>query len=301
MQRFIGSDVAIGGELIWRGVQQNKKVTKDGQQVGWRYFLPCAISFGRTMTDQPIVGIRELYANGRLHYSSYEAVSITSSDIAATLVSVNEYDPLTDTTVVIQTYLDLTAPTAILVGLHVGGKHPDGGGGVVIIDSASTPVGLEITGRTIVDGFTAGAAVNNGTFIAVSVSTTRIRLKHETDDVYPFVTASAGDVVTITQQESHYLKQGFMTIHRGGVPQDPDELMVEREGAANVPNYDGLTYITFGSPLIPLHSDAHKFTGFDVSDFGLSAPAFRARIKERNSVSLAGAVHDILFGYGMDE
>ena len=294
MQRFIGADVAIGGELIWRGEQFNFKVKKKKQHVANRYFLPCAISLGRTMTDEPIVALRELYANGRLHYSSYEAVSITGTDVAATLVSVNEFDPLTETTSVVQTYLDLTTTSTSLAALHVGGAHPQSGGGSVFFNDLLQTLGTSKSGTTIIGGFTGGATANNGSFVAVSVSTNRLRMKHQTSATYAFVTAAAGDVVTITQTESHYLKAGIMTIHPGGVPQDPDDWIVANEGAANVPNYDGLVYVSFGHP-------DHILSSLEVTDFGLSVPTFRARIKERTSLSLAGAVHDILVGYGMEE
>ena len=297
MQRFIGREVRVAGEIIWRGKLQSFEpgVEKSGHPV--EYVIPLAVAFGRSFPGTPIVKISFLFANGIPLYWDVDAVDATGTDIAATLVNISDFNAGAGTTSVVQTYLDLTTSSTDLSAFvsygtvegAVGTPGTSTGATIDgflqgIVDALGVQAGG--IGYATVSGFSGGGAVNNGTFVVVFASENRLRLKHPTNKTYAFATAAAGDTVSVQQAASKYVAKMStkaalgMQIHTGLPEPDADPNIVAAEGAANTPAWGGLVYVTY--------------SGFGLNSFGVSIPRIEAIIRERTSTALPPALKDMV-------
>ncbi|HZM01041.1 MAG TPA: phage tail protein [Planctomycetota bacterium] len=295
MQRFIGRECSITSEVIWRGKLQafEPSVEKSGHPV--EYVIPVAFAFGRSFPGTPIEKISFLFANGIPIYWDLDAVDVTGTDIAATLVEVSDFDAGTGTTTVVQRYLDLTSSTTDLSGFIAYGVVEGAVGGDSVgptIDGVPMPVLNALgtvaggVGYATVSGFAGGGVANNGSWTVVYAATNTLRLKHPTNKTYTFATDAAGDTVSIVQAASRYVAKMStkaalgMQIHTGLAEPDQDPNIVAAEGAGNVPTWGGLVYVTY--------------SGFGLNGFGVSIPRVEAIIKERRSTDLPTAMKDIV-------
>jgi len=261
MQRFIGREPRLAGQIMWRGPFDSFTNEHKGETHAW---LPLAVSFGHSFKGTASKKLVKLFANDKLIYEDRDELSLTGTDISADAVSKTDFDPATGTTVTTQTYLDLISISTDLSGISAGGL-------------------------LTVGGYSGGGAVNNGTWMVVSTSQNKVRCRDMNIATYAFADAAAGPTVSLFQaakQYSFYPLTDF-TVYLGSADQQPDPTMEALEGSGNVPGYTGRFYIVYSR--------------FGVDWWGYAVPRFEAIIRERDSADLAEVLKDLAVGHGIDQ
>jgi hypothetical protein len=139
-----------------------------------------------------------------------------------------------------------------------------------------------------VSGFTSSA--NNGTGDKFKVrqawtnidGTSFARLEYRSKSLGPAITEAAGDVVTLYQDipEFNPARIGGLTFYLGTEDQLPSSIIESVEGAGSVPGYRGMAYVVL--------------TDFNVSKWGGSVPDARCLLREREELTLADAVTEVV-------
>ncbi|UOF82734.1 putative phage tail protein [Caudoviricetes sp.] len=256
----LGNENRVAGWIIWKGATQETEHEqgKGGPQTT-TYTYSCSIAIA--VCENATHRVPRIWANGNLIYDVDADITIVSTQISATVVTVNEWTwNGVSNQWELKNYLELTSPN--------GG--PD-------LSRFRSGLDVVVSGMSNVN--------NNGTFRCVlstkdqATGISKARLRNQNA-----VTASSGPTVTLFQdvpEWSSSMMGAAPTFYYGSESQLADPTIQAAEGAPNVPAFRGVTYVVIQN--------------LQLAEFGNAVPQFTFDVEESNGVrTLSSALSLIL-------